>query len=324
MSYSADGKQALAAADEKVKTWEVDSNSLESGPEVKLRAGELKFAALSPDQTMVAAVTPENSIGFWETKTGRQINKSKKLAGQAMCLRFSPDGRQVLIGTSLRIAQTWDMATGQPVTTFEGHTMYVSTVAFDSNSPRILTGSGDGLVMLWDLKSGRCLQTMAGHAGLVNSVAFSPDGSLAASAGSDKTVRLWDLDTGLCSVTFTGHTEPVNLVAFGPDGRYLLSSGDDRSLRYWNVADAQPESIHRLDKRVDLLAFSPVSQQILVVQPAGHAVNTKSVALLDYYGRSPYPIPHVVTMPVSATEVDALAGQFAEQIESAPRTPGPT
>jgi predicted Zn finger-like uncharacterized protein len=317
LAFSSDGRQVLAATDEKVKTWAIQADSLEGGPEIKLRAGELKYAALSRDRTLVAAVTPENIIGFWETETGRQVNKSKKLAGQVMCLRFSPDGTQVLVGTSLRIAQLWDVAAGTPSTSFEGHTMYVSTVAFDTASPRILTGSGDGLGKLWDMKTGRCLQTLEGHAGLINSVAFSPDGSLAATAGSDKTIRLWNLDTGLCSATFTGHTAAVTLVTFSPDGRYLLSSGEDRSLRYWNVAQALPESLRLLDKRVDLLAFSPTLQRLMVVQPAGHAVNTKSLTLLDYYSQAPYPIPHVVTMPVSATEVDALAGQFAEHLEAA-------
>ena len=148
-------------------------------------------------------------------------------------------------------------------------------------------------------------------------MAFSPDGSRAASAGSDKTIRLWDLGTGQSTATFTGHTEPVVLVCFSPDGRYILSSGEDRTLRYWSVAEALPESIHRLDKRVDLLEFSPTSPRIAVIQPAGHAVNTKSVALLDYFSQAPYPMPHVVTMPVSATEVDALVSQFAEQVDAA-------
>ena len=162
LAFNRDGRQILVAADDKIKSFKVGSDTLEALPELKLRAGEIKNAALSPDRKLVAAVTPENSIGFWESKTGRLVSKSKTLNGQVQCLRFSPDGKQVLLGTSLRVAQLWDVATGQPLSSFEGHTMYVSTIAFDPTSPRILTGSGDGLVKLWDLNSGQCLQTLEG------------------------------------------------------------------------------------------------------------------------------------------------------------------
>ena len=110
-------------------------------------------------------------------------------------------------------------------------------------------------------------QTLEGHSKSVESLAFSYDSRMLASGSSDQSILLWDPTTGILKKTLTGHIRGVITVAFSPDGKWLASGSIDRTIRLWDVNTGQlcqvlPRHIDRTELEVELVLFSPNSQQL--------------------------------------------------------------
>jgi WD40 repeat protein len=164
--------------------------------------GYVSDVAFSPDGTLLATSSDDNTAGLWDT-TRR--------------------------------------GTTEPLATLTGHTDLVSGVAFSPDGTLLATSSGDGTARLWDTTrrgTTEPLATLTGHTGGVSGVAFSPDGTLLATSSGDGTARLWDTTrrgTTAPLATLTGHTGYVTGVAFSPDGTLLATSGYDNTARQWDL-----------------------------------------------------------------------------------------
>lgn len=225
--------------------------------------GWVSSVAFSPDTTMLASASSDDTIILWDVATRRPIGEP--LAGHTMWVNsvaFSPDGRKLASGGGDGIIILWDAKEGiplrQPLT---GHAQGVNSIAFSPEGSTLASGSSDNTVILWDVATGEPVgQPLTGHTGPVHSVAFSPDGQTVASGSEDHTIILWNVATGQpIGRPLTGHTLAVRSVAFSPDGQTLASGGWDRSVILWDVAARRPVSeplIDHIDKVLSV-AFSP-------------------------------------------------------------------
>jgi WD40 repeat protein len=70
---------------------------------------------ISPDGTILAAAGENNSIGFWEIATGRELGRLRGHHGQVLSLAFTPDGRSLISGSEDTTALVWDVPFHRPV-----------------------------------------------------------------------------------------------------------------------------------------------------------------------------------------------------------------
>jgi RNA polymerase sigma factor (sigma-70 family) len=155
----------------------------------------------SPDGKTFAAFADADTMGLWNTATGRRI--SSLPTPRVDSIRsgvFSPDGRLALDlndGTVI----LYELATARPPRTFGEKSPVVRSiyrqigacVAFSPDGTLLAQGGSNRLVRVWDVQTGRKLAEFTGHEGAVTALAFSPDGRRLASASADSTTLIWDL-----------------------------------------------------------------------------------------------------------------------------------
>lgn len=161
LAFAPDG-QALAVA-----TGDVTRPTKPGSARVYDLAGQLQFVvaehtravasvAYSPDGAILATASADETIGFWESSTGKRIRMLEGHTRPANSLAFLSVGGWLLSGSGGR-------------------------------------NVGGNEIKLWNVASGKDASTIAAHEALVYQVAVSRDGKWAASASADKSVKLWDL-----------------------------------------------------------------------------------------------------------------------------------
>jgi WD40 repeat protein len=187
----------------------VSQRSTEPGTALK-HSGEVIFAAISPDGSILATTSRQTSLRFWSLPDGKLLREIS-LPKTPWKLAFSPDGNWLSVGAWDRSIQLWntrdmkrDINSIKHTMNLLGHTQLVTGQAFDSTSKLMASVSNDGTVRLWDVSGiepsddvvdnrRRCLATFDAHAGDEYAVTFPADRSIAVGQ-IDGTVRVWELD----------------------------------------------------------------------------------------------------------------------------------
>ncbi|CAD8172798.1 unnamed protein product [Paramecium octaurelia] len=158
-------------------------------------SGYVMSVQFSPDGTALATGSHDNSIRFWDVKTGQQKAQLDGHSGTVNSICYSPDGTTLASGSDDNSIRLWDVKTGSQKAKLVGHQSYVASVNFSPDGTTLASGSDDKSICLWDVKTGQCRVKLDGHSSSVYSVIFSPDGTTIASGSSDKSIRLWYVQT---------------------------------------------------------------------------------------------------------------------------------
>ena len=195
---------------------------------------EVASVAFSPDGTLLASGSWNDTVKLWDVSTERQI--ATLPSKQPTLVAFSPDGKTLAVGTRYfyNTVELWDVATQERIATLGHRTVVFYTVSFSPDGKTLAVGTWDHTVELWDVATQERIATL-GHEAVVNAVSFSPDGTLLASGSRDNTVKLWDVATRERIATL-GHGAEVDAVSFSPDGTLLASGSGDGTVKLWDVA----------------------------------------------------------------------------------------
>ena len=188
--------------------------------------------AFSPDGTLLASGSWNDTVKLWDVSTERQI--ATLPSTEPSLVAFSPDGKTLAVGTWDNTVELWDVATQERIATLGHRAVVFYTVSFSPDGKTLAVGTWDNTVELWDVATQERIATL-GHEAVVNAVSFSPDGTLLASGSRDNTVKLWDVATRERIATL-GHGAEVDAVSFSPDGTLLASGSGDGTVKLWDVA----------------------------------------------------------------------------------------
>jgi WD40 repeat protein len=156
------------------------------------QAGDLGFAALSPDGRLMATGNDQRTAWLWDLRGRKLLGTFNCRSGGWRVVAFSPDGR-VLAITAGNVIETFDPATQQRRRILRGHKGTVWGIAFGPDG-RLFSAGGDGVVRTWDPGSGKELAALDWGAGSVNNVCVAPDGMTAAAGSADGRIVVWDLE----------------------------------------------------------------------------------------------------------------------------------
>ncbi|RMF66864.1 MAG: hypothetical protein D6742_08875, partial [Cyanobacteria bacterium J069] len=190
-TYSPSGKWiATAGADGIARLWNAQTGSLEmalatttqlSQPSPPLR--QLQF---SPDETMLAAVSPGQPIRLWDLRTQQvraelAVGQSQSLQPLIGAIAFSPQGH-LLAAASGSSAHLWNTQTGQLLALLQNPEGAVTSLHFSPAGTHIATGDEAGNVHLWAAEAGGELPSIALPEGTLSWLAFLPSAEVAAVA----------------------------------------------------------------------------------------------------------------------------------------------
>jgi RNA polymerase sigma factor (sigma-70 family) len=163
----------------------------------------------SRDGKMLAAHADADTLGIWDTVTGKRIGSLPIWGGGGYA--FSADARCLATEMNDGTAAVYELAAAQPRWRFgkkrsapppalriSNHHLLPdefkagSCFAFSPDS-RLLVRARLGILHVYDIQSRTELAAFKGHDGAVTAVAFAPNGKTLASAGMDSTALVWDV-----------------------------------------------------------------------------------------------------------------------------------
>ncbi|MGD0069041.1 MAG: pentapeptide repeat-containing protein [Streptosporangiaceae bacterium] len=211
----------------------------ETGKTLRLLTGhedEVNDVAFSPDGSLIATASSDNTARIWEAATGIHRITLRGHSNLVGAVAFSPDGSLIATASDDRTARTWDTATGTHRITFNGHENWARSVVFSPDGTLLATASRDGTARTWDTATGTQRATFRGGDYWLRRVVFSPDGALLATASRNGTARIWDTATGTRRTTLDGHRDGLTSVAFSPDGSLIATASRDFTVQIWDTA----------------------------------------------------------------------------------------
>jgi eukaryotic-like serine/threonine-protein kinase len=219
--------------------------------------------AFSPDGSVAASASENNTVFLWETKEW-----TKKSALPGHIIAFSPDGSLVATGGADNQIRLLDVHSGMPIDKKPPFpiTKPVFQMAFsaDSGSLAVFTaepGKGDTDIQVWDLRNNNHV-TLKGTNGIaLLAIAFSPGRNVLFSAAQDNKLRSWNLTEKRSEVLQT-YPMALKALAFSADSKYLACASEDGTIKLWIYLSAtrkwlEQKALPAPSGEITSLAFSP-------------------------------------------------------------------
>ncbi len=222
---------------------------------------------VSPDgQTMLSA-SEDNTMLFWDLKTGQILKKFEGHTSAVNDVAFSPDG-QTAASISNEMGVIWDVQTGRVIGQFADQNF--SRIAFHPDGRSMVTSSWDDRASFiqWDVHSGEVMQRFKVDT-RVEEIAFTPDGS-AILYGSidDGALRLMDIHSGriiheMRANVGTG-SGALQDIAISADGLRAISGFENSDMFLWNLEDGSLIRHYPIEGGATAVAFHPLKDTALV------------------------------------------------------------
>ena len=245
VAFSPFGKRVISCpSSNSITVWDWTGAELRQAEEGHIDEGHIDPVtdiAISPDASLIATSSFDQTIKLWERETGRLTRTLQGHESWVQAVTISPDGRFVITASGGidddskdNTVRIWELGTGTLKSVLEGHTKSVECVAITPDGQFVVSGSED-TIKIWEFQSGRLIRTL--NKRRVESVAISPDGRRIISGAGDGTIDVWELDTGTLNCTINAYAQfPVCSVAVSPDGLSIVSASWDTEIKLWEVA----------------------------------------------------------------------------------------
>ena len=259
LAYSPDGNRIISGSHSSVRLWNANKGVGAYIKNVGNQFDLVTSVAYSPDGNIIASGSEDNTIRFWDARTGSYPHVLRGHTDNVTSVAFSPDSNRIISGSLDQTVRLWNIKTRKLIRTLEGHTDGVNSISFSPDGSIIVSGSLDNTIRLWNADTGEHIRTIEGHTASVISVTFSlPDGNTIASSSVDNTIRFWNTNDGEHIRTIEGHSGVVNSIDYSPDGNTIASGSSDNALRLWNAnTGGHLHTITEHTGAINSVAFSP-------------------------------------------------------------------
>ena len=271
LQFSLDGSRLallsrLPNGNARLNTYRVDTQTLESSLSLNWSADPAAQAALSPDGTLLAALTTGGQVRLVRASDGATLTSLPPETNPPSRLAFSPDGQRLAVGyadptfnfTNDHVIKTYRLPAGGLLSThrgpqaLEGQQAQLLSLAFSPDGLWLAAGFADRTITAWNLSSSERTRVLTG-AGVSSQLAFLPGTDFLAGSGLDT----WDFAGANRVASQTEHFNPPTDWTLSPDGSTLaLLFADQIELRRVSTGSVT-QIISDFDAPIRSLTFSP-------------------------------------------------------------------
>ncbi|MCA9425912.1 MAG: protein kinase, partial [Candidatus Omnitrophica bacterium] len=232
VQFSADGQHYWTLEEDRcLRKWPVQPE----GKVLWLRghADAFSCADFSPDGTLVATGSWDNTVSIWDTQTGgqvRMLNAYEKIT----CVQFNSTQKYLAAGTTEGRIIVWDPSAGTRLFDLFEHKRDIAQIAFHPRKSNLISASLDGSIRIWSLSSqSRILRIDSGH-NEVTSMCLDPLRDTIITGGADGGVKEWKIDSGEFVRSLPSHSARVGGILISPDLKNLITAGEDQKTRVFD------------------------------------------------------------------------------------------
>lgn len=226
VAFSPDGKTLASSSKESVRLWNTQG---EEHSRSVITHTAILDVAFSADGKTLASGNEDNTVGLWDTKTGKPLTTLSGHEGEVSNVTFSPDGK-ILASMGDDTVRLWDTRTGEHLRALSESKSF--GVVFSPDGETLATKHQYATVRLWDTKTGELRDLFTKQKDWIVRMAFRQDGQLLAlQQNKDRNRSLWDIksDKLVCSFTVPATIRNQWGVAFSPDGSMLATGVIDKA-----------------------------------------------------------------------------------------------
>jgi len=225
---------ATGHPDGTVRCWDLRSGlPIWTGEERHAR--RVNDVKVSPQSTLVASVSDDQTLRIWAAATGDCI-RTLDVGARGLRAAWSPAGDQVAAAGVNGTIMIWNWPSGELVTPNMTTDGSVWGVSWSPDGRLLASTSTNNTLRIRDARSWLPLQSINAHSAWLTDVQWSPDGNTLASSSRDSTIALWDTQTWELRLRYGNHERKdygVNCLAWSPDGSRVASAGYDQVVRVW-------------------------------------------------------------------------------------------
>ncbi|KAF2841915.1 WD40 repeat-like protein [Patellaria atrata CBS 101060] len=246
---------------------------------VKGSGANRMLLTISPDSTLLAAVSEDSRVTVWDLATGTIINTLKSKQDYHSTVAFSFDNKFLALSGYRKNTHLWHLGTGSDI--IATTKMKLEGFAFSPND-KLAAFIHDDCLELYDWAKCEEWTTLKGHSMGVTYVVFLPQDNLIAGGSLDNgEIKIWDSSTRIVRTILKEPLEhgrpPIWKVLFSPD----WSSGILASIAWGDVRSCPSR------KKWE---FSPDGEQLVfisedkVTTEAYNLRTGRSISLSSYLG----------------------------------------
>jgi RNA polymerase sigma factor (sigma-70 family) len=255
---------------------------------------------VSSDCRTIVTASPDGTLRFWETATGREQRQRIVSVDHDLPPQFLPDGATYLAAGSDNMLRVHDLATGEELTVLRGckpSDFYAVAPALAPDRKMLAAAKDRKEVCSIDPATGAVRHTLTTAKHFVLGMAFTADGRTLVAWEADRSVTVWDVATGKLHRKFTAPSNqgraPVRAgtlsyytTALSPDGKVLAfglqANNPDVKVGVVPLVDtATGKEILRfreLKDGAEILSFSPDGKMLAWSDSRDHSIYLGEIA----------------------------------------------
>ncbi|KAF7971105.1 hypothetical protein HWV62_22028 [Athelia sp. TMB] len=268
-AYSPEGSHIVSVRGATLSIWDVGTGGAVGAP-LEGHSGKINCVVYSPDGTLIASCSMDNTIRLWNVETRQAVGVLEGHIDAVVPVAFSPDGAHLVSGSYDKTIRVWDVKARKPAgAPLIGHASAVLSVAYSPDGRHIVSGSDDGTVRVWDAEAAvfePARAALEGSSSSFFSMAYSPGGASIVSGSREGKIQIWDVNTGQpMPIPISGHCQTIDAISYSPDGAFIISGCSDGTMQVWDALTGKAVGAPLVGhtQKVLSVAYSPDGSHIV-------------------------------------------------------------